>query len=45
MLAVYGSLSLGTPLWRGQSSGGLKGSPPPLFERLRSDVEKAATTP
>jgi hypothetical protein len=45
MLAVYGSLSLGTPLWRGQSTGGLKGSPPALFERFRSDVEKAAKTP
>jgi hypothetical protein len=45
VLAVYGSLSLGTPLWRGQSSGGLKGSPPPLFARFRSDVEKAAKAP
>lgn len=41
-LFVYGSTSLGTPLWRGQMAGGLSGSPPALFERFRADVEGLA---
>jgi hypothetical protein len=41
-LFVYGSMSLGTPLWRGQMAGGLSGSPSPLFERFRADVEGLA---
>lgn len=41
-LFVYGSMSRGTPLWRGQMAGGLSGSPSPLFERLRADVERTA---
>lgn len=44
-LFVYRSGSLGTPLWRGQRSGGLDGSPPALFERFRSEVERGASKP
>jgi len=44
-LLVYASSSLNTPLWRGQLARGLRGSPPPLFERFRSDVEQAAKKP
>ncbi len=39
---VYGSMSHGTPLWRGQQSGGLSGSPSALFERFRAEVERTA---
>jgi len=44
-LFVYSSMSRGTPLWRGQMAGGLSGSPSPLFERLRADVDRTAPRP
>lgn len=45
MLSVYESDGAGRPaalLWREIQDGGLSGSPPPLFEALKRDVERAA---
>ena len=45
MLSVYESDGAGRPfalLWRELQDGGLRGSPPPLFEALKRDVERAA---
>ena len=45
MLSVYESDGAGQPmalLWREIQDGGLSGSPPPLFEALKRDVERAA---
>jgi hypothetical protein len=45
MLSVYESDDAGRPfalLWREIQDGGFSGSPPPLFEALERDVERAA---
>ena len=45
MLSVYESDAVGRPgtlLWREAQDSGLRGSPPPLFEAFKRDVERAA---